>query len=137
MVEVVSGIAQGYEQLALYKDVLDDRMAVEAWRDDLEGRESIGRQYVTSILKTGSTGTPSPSSFTPPLTRDFMINAYLDEEMAELIAIKDRAELEHVYGVPPPVSLSFFLRVIHFYSLLACRIFLSSSPASSGSIHSS
>lgn len=104
MVEVVSGIVQGYEQLALYKDVLDNRMAVEEWSDDLEGPEAIGRQYVTSILKTGSTGSPSPSSFAPPLTRDFLVTTYLDEEMAELIAIKDRAELEHVYGVPPPVS---------------------------------
>jgi hypothetical protein len=136
-VEVVSSIAQGYEQLALYKDILDDEM-LQDWGDDIEA-ESIGRRYVTSILKATSPGSPSPASCEPsPPPRDLAISQFLEEEMAELIAIKDRAELELVYGVPPPnipVFISCLQRLDSLLLTLGLTLLISSSYLSSLAIN--
>jgi len=116
---VVFSIAQGYDQLALYRDVLDEESEMEertlngnSSDDEEEDFESNGRRYVSSILKSGPNSPPIPSADNyrnRSLSRgrydveggvDTM--SFLDHEMAELLMIKQREELELVYGVPPP-----------------------------------
>jgi hypothetical protein len=96
---VVYGIAQGYDQLSLYKDVLD-----ENWLEDEEDVEeqSDGRRYVSNVLKaTSPPVNDSPRQHHQSEYTD--ASTLLEDEMAQLIAIKHRAELEQLYGVPPPV----------------------------------
>lgn len=107
------GIAHGYFQLAVYKDVLEDDafMYEESdLADEALTARSEGRRYISSMLKSPEERVPEEDT-RPMLTRltttfpsrDAPISGYLDEEMARLLDICARAELEQVYGIPPPV----------------------------------
>ncbi len=131
------GIAHGYLQLAVYRDVLEDDALVYGESDLVEEAltaQSEGRRYVSSVLKSPEERVPEQNT-QPTLTRlstafsgrNTPIPAYLDEEMARLLAVRTRVELEQVYGIPPPVR-SFtvaFTIAIHFYPAIRIYPFLS------------
>ncbi|KAG8931322.1 hypothetical protein FRC02_002870 [Tulasnella sp. 418] len=109
LVEVVWSIAQGYEQLALYRDVLDgerDKTKWETGSDDDAEVESISHRFVHSAFKSVTPPEHSPYgqsrslSILDPRANGHQVN--LDSEMTQLINIQSRTELESVYGVPPP-----------------------------------
>jgi len=134
LAEVAVGIGQGYETLALYRDVLVP-----------EGR---GRELAAAVLSTGVRASKNggTTSTSPPRARawdlwegmssrgddgvavseaiESPVRGYsrprsgvdiqleVDNDFDELVAIKAREELEELYGFPAIVSLGIFSKDI-------------------------
>lgn len=137
LAEVVTGIAQGYETLALYRDVLvpegrarelvmsevaapalapnnnrswsasPPRAADERLRESLSRGEDGGT--IMDVPRSPVRGRQQePSSSSARMTNDAEIQLEVDREFDELVAVKAREELEELYGFPPIVSLDLF-----------------------------
>lgn len=107
-VEVVVAIVQGYEQLALYREVMVP-----------EGRET----EFLELLKAGSsTHLPEDGEFTPEEASVHAleggegprsVDTQIDRGLEKLLVIKMREELEEVYGLPFIVRTpTFWFRVL-------------------------
>ena len=112
LAEVTVGISQGYEQLALYRDVLVTlaraRELVILWtqpppRGGSKGRgardESGGSRTRDEPVRLGQA--PPPLSRLPS---EAEIRLEVDRDLDQLVALKTREELEELYGVPAIVS---------------------------------
>ncbi|KAG8907954.1 hypothetical protein FRB99_001462 [Tulasnella sp. 403] len=124
-VEVAWSVAQGYEQLALYRDLLPPSPSFlqqyysgsHVVPDDVSSSsesESISHRYVHAALKKSIS--PPESRPRGPLSRSSIDaglygEAALDAEMRELINLQSRTELEMVYGVPPP-NIPVFISIL-------------------------
>ena len=140
LAEVATGVVQGYEALAMYRDVfvpesrarelVTSAVAVPAWAPRNNGsrsasppraadeqlRESLsrGEDGGTSIDVAGSpvrSRQRGPSFSSVPMANDVEIQLEVDREFDELVAVKAREELEDLYGFPPVVSLDCFLGI--------------------------
>ncbi|KAF8328191.1 uncharacterized protein EI90DRAFT_3065848 [Cantharellus anzutake] len=145
------GIAQGYFQLVAYKDVLEEDAPSDE-ESDLMGEtmttRSEGRRYISSVLKSPPEENNPEQNTQAALTRLSVafpstgtpMSAYLDEEMARLLAIRTRAELEQVYGIPPPVRSTSFLQYKRLIATSPTRtypcLFLVSKDSIPSSTHS-
>jgi hypothetical protein len=179
--EAIVGISQGYEQIALYRDVLVPEGEVEHYVSLGQGQDvGLGKSVLAEDHDTeGSTspaitaaknkhaaeneasaeGTSSrngsgsidgiglqPKQFH---LEDTEIKMQVERDLDDLIALKEREELEEVYGVPViriPVFVSCLQRVSSIIfsmgltllisaSYLHCPISLSSLPPSAHTVH--
>jgi len=146
LAEVATGIAQGFDQLALYQDVLfhsmDDRVYStskeppemtsppnllrsfsQQWRSDNVGSS----QSVNEVTdEPGESGMMSASRWTARKVVDVSMD--LDEELSRLVNMKARAELEEVYGMPfieIPVFVSILQRIDSILLSLGLTLLLS------------
>lgn len=96
--EVAVGIAQGYEQLALYRDVLPGGTRHSAY---------FHHHQLLSERTPLTSRTPLQTYGASPMMNSSLNGSvdYLDDELTHLIEIKSRAELEDVFGVPIPVRI--------------------------------
>ena len=92
-VETLVAVSQAYSQLALYKDWLDGRTA----------------GTVTPIPGATTTQTYPPANDPERQQQQQPLNGPrdLDEEVQRWITLKERAEVEEVYGVPLPIIPTF------------------------------
>ncbi|KZV95633.1 hypothetical protein EXIGLDRAFT_766077 [Exidia glandulosa HHB12029] len=117
--EVIVSISQAYAQLALYRDVLrgDSDDEPEAADDTPTSDEratlrppgfAVRRYFATDSGSRPGLRRPEhvwgESAYDDP-------GEYLDAELTQLIAIKARAEIEDVYGVPLP-NIPVFLSAL-------------------------
>ncbi|KAI0252251.1 hypothetical protein BJV78DRAFT_1275022 [Lactifluus subvellereus] len=123
LAEVVTGIAQGYETLALYRDVL----VPEGRARELLMSEDGGT--IMDVAGSPVRGRwPDPSSSSVRTTNDAEIQLEVDRDFDELVAVKAREELEELYGFPPirvPVFVSCLLRVASILLSLGFVLLLS------------
>lgn len=127
--EVAVGIVQGYETLALFRDVLVpegrarelaaaalstgvraskivNASPARAWDERL--RESMSRGEDGATV---SEVNESPVRRYPRPTSGVDIQLEVDEDFDELVAVKAREELEELYGFPAIVSLGYFRKI--------------------------
>ena len=167
--EGIAGIKQGYEAIALYRDVLviarrvTDSSGVPSRKPSNEQNAQI--LEAGESLRVITTGLPSSSEQqqyrigldtlafeedndvqgerTPLLPRNGGTGKYpssdelrleVERDFDQLIAIRNREELEEVYGMPMIVSAAIFLEEEYLISLsfLACSTSPSLYPASTG-----
>ncbi|KZT00281.1 uncharacterized protein LAESUDRAFT_732434 [Laetiporus sulphureus 93-53] len=125
LADVAVGTAQGYEQLALYRDVM---VPEERVRELLLGRasgasESAGRKSRASPgevvalsprpAQDGENGMQKPANGHSESVEDALRLA-VDKDLEELVRLKDREELEEIYGIAPidiPVFVSSLQRI--------------------------
>ncbi|GBE86960.1 hypothetical protein SCP_1002050 [Sparassis crispa] len=151
-VEVAVGIAQGYEQIAMYKEVMVPEDEVRAlltdWRNGNTGGESVTQHQVESpeeILPLS----PCPGQVQDSAgaavdnVRDGVngrkkrtnqledaIRSVIDNDMEQLVHLKEREELEELYGIPVvriPVFISCLLRIDSFVLSLGLTLILAAS----------
>ena len=138
--DVVVGLAQGYDQLSLYKDVLPPYSSPSP-RDSpsVSVRHSPTRTGKQPLRPTSATAT-QPHSHSPPsiavhstqpsqgtLTPD------LETQISHLLALKSRAEIEDVYGSPLPnipLFLMFLQRLDSILLSLGLTLILSAAYVS-------
>lgn len=125
--EVLAAIVQGYEQLALYRDVMVP-----------EGRET----EFLERLKSGSLDEPDPAlenPHSPQRERESFetgledgearsVESRIDRGLEKLLVIKMRDELEEVYGVPVikiPVFISCLQRFNSIFLSIGLTLLLS------------
>jgi hypothetical protein len=125
--EVLAAIVQGYEQLALYRDVMVP-----------EGRES----EFLERLKSGSLDEPEPAlgnPYSPQQEHETFedelengearsVESRIDRGLEQLLVIKTRDELEEVYGIPVikiPVSISCLQRFNSIFLSIGLTLLLS------------
>ncbi|KIK41174.1 hypothetical protein CY34DRAFT_85919 [Suillus luteus UH-Slu-Lm8-n1] len=125
--EVLAAIVQGYEQLALYRDVMVP-----------EGRES----EFLERLKSGSLDEPEPTlenPYSPQQGHETFedeleggetrsVESRIDRGLEKLLVIKMRDELEDVYGVPAiniPVFVSCLQRFNSIFLSIGLTLLLS------------
>ncbi|KAF9068843.1 hypothetical protein BDP27DRAFT_1448071 [Rhodocollybia butyracea] len=163
-VEAIVSIKQGYDYLALYRDVLVDEAHKEEQFIDIEdgGGTKLGPVYSTTQFAspteatapfiTGSSHDISPpdrdpvsttavqedAERVPLLTRslelptanlDSSLDLQIDEDVEQLIAVRERDELEKYYGVPfirIPVFISCLQRINSLLFSLGITFLLSS-----------
>ena len=100
--EVVVGVWQGYEMIALYKDALVP-----------EGREaellSAAEERVSSPVEINGSGFLDTMSLIAQRPKVALgIDAQVEQDLDRLLAIKAREEVEEVYGMPAIVSPACF-----------------------------
>jgi hypothetical protein len=123
LAEVVVGIAQGYETLALYRDALVPEgrarelataalsIAVQTPKNGGATSTSPFRAYDerlwegTSRVEDGSEVIRSPVRRYPSTISGADIQLEVDRDFDELVDVKAREELEELYGFPAIVSL--------------------------------
>jgi hypothetical protein len=121
LAEVVVGIAQGYETLALYRDALVPEgrarelaaaaleAAVQAPKNGGATSVSPLRAYDERLWESTSRGVSevigSPVRRYPTTISGVDIQLEVDKDFDELVAVKAREELEELYGFPAIVSL--------------------------------
>ena len=119
--DVVVGVTQGYDQLSLYKDVLPPYSSPSLEESPVVSvRHSptrAGKQARRPSLSTSAilqhhrdSLPPSTAVHAPPLqvTSQETLTPDLERQIAQLLALKTRAEIEDVYGSPLP-NIPLFL----------------------------
>jgi hypothetical protein len=107
--DAVAGIAQAYEQIGWYKDVMVEDVMVEEVVNNIHGkkcavpdREEEGEE-ATPTLAPGQTGKGIEINGTSNgkiVSSDVSIQMQVERDLNQLIALNEREELEEVYGVP-------------------------------------
>ncbi|KAI0042744.1 hypothetical protein FA95DRAFT_1584333 [Auriscalpium vulgare] len=138
--EVSVGVAQGYEQLALYRDVLVPEGEVRALLHMRRKPHSAS----ASPRRGGPSYTVSDEQLRESLSRgedwgrqgverrpsDADVRLEVDQDLDQLIALKAREELEDLYGFPAiriPVFVSCLLRFASILLSLGFTLLLSGS----------
>lgn len=115
IIDVIVGIAQSYSQIALYRSALvpEDKVA------DVLGHAS-GQDSQTNILNSSdehlplsprqgepaehmlipAVGKPSVSGVITPLSINEAIRLAVDQDLEQLVNLKEREDLEEIYGFP-------------------------------------
>jgi hypothetical protein len=145
--EAVVGVKQGYESIALYKDVLVSvDMSKPQYRDERERRfTSLPIQQQQYLLSIGSNHMLSEEETPPQISDEHqpLLRTRLDDDserllqaendverdLDQLIALKNREELEEVYGIPViriPVFISCLHRINSILSSLGICLLLTS-----------
>jgi hypothetical protein len=155
--DVVAGLAQGYDQLSLYKDVLQPYSnPISHDSPSVSVRQSptrTGKQPVRPPAPSTTTATttttvvdPRPHSYShsnsPPnivvhsvQPSQGILTPDLETQISHLLALKSRAEIEDVYGSPLPnipLFLMFLQRLDSILLSLGLTLVLSAAYASSG-----
>ncbi|OBZ74378.1 hypothetical protein A0H81_05511 [Grifola frondosa] len=140
LAEAAVGIAQGYEQLALYRNVMvpEERVheLLTTWKDSEQGSGSISRQDCVPLSPHNGTGVVevvngngrSGGRPLQPRRLDDAIRLAVDQDVEQLINLKEREELEEVYGLPViyiPVFVSCLQRIDTFILSLGITLILS------------
>jgi hypothetical protein len=114
--EAVVGIMQTYEQIGLYKDVMveDDRVedvvnAIHGKNFAVTGREEVGQRGGDTPTQpraeqAGKGAELNGTSNGKIISADVSIQMQVEHDLNQLIALKEREELEEVYGAPVIVS---------------------------------
>jgi len=151
LAEVVVGIAQGYETLALYRDALVPEgrarelaaaalsAVVQAPRNGGATSASPPRERVWESMSTVSEAIGSPVRHHSATRSGVDIQLEVDKDFDELVAVKAREELEELYGFPAirvPVFVSCLLRIASIllsigFVLLLSAVYLGQPPADS------
>ncbi|KAF9463509.1 hypothetical protein BDZ94DRAFT_1360767 [Collybia nuda] len=143
--EAVVGIRQGYENITLYQDVL------VSVRPVFSGRGHGGSNSPQPSKSTGTSASArAGNSDIDLLNRDFeleeTIKSQVDRDIEKLIALKNREELEEIYGIPViriPAFISCLQRVnsvlltLGIYLVLSSAYLRSTIAMTSGSITTS
>ncbi|GJE88988.1 hypothetical protein PsYK624_050770 [Phanerochaete sordida] len=115
--DVAVGIAQSYAQLALYRAVM---VPPERVQQVLAHSAGAGASMTSLLAADLEEALPlSPRSDTPkagsvPTTLDDAIRAAVDQDLEQLVNLKDREDVEEIYGLPPikiPVFVSCLQRI--------------------------
>jgi hypothetical protein len=117
--DVVVGLAQGYDQLSLYKDILPPHATSPSPRDSppISVRQSPSRARTKqprhpSVSPTARTHShPHPhiqSTVHSVQSSQELLTPDLETQISQLLVLKNRAEIEDVYGSPLP-SIPLFL----------------------------
>lgn len=120
LAEVVVGVVQGYEQLALYRDVLvpegreeeflngakDGSLSPMRHMSRYSGSPSQSRSRLDEDeVMTNATITQHNNGRNGDVNgEDAEIRSQVDHDLDQLLAIKAREELEELYGIPAIVS---------------------------------
>jgi hypothetical protein len=102
-VEAGLSVFQGYEQLALYKDLFDARdRDEETWHNtNLNSLQFDSRAVSRSVSNTMDEDVKRAAMLSPS-----DVASIVDDELMQSIQLRDREALELVFGVPLPVSAS-------------------------------
>lgn len=148
--DVVVGLAQGYDQLSLYKDVLQPYSNPSSQESpSVSVRHSptrTGKQPVRPLVPTTTTAMTGPRpqshSYSPPnivvhsvQPSQGLLTPDLETQISHLLALKSRAEIEDVYGSPLPnipLFLMFLQRLDSILLSLGLTLVMSAAYASSG-----
>lgn len=96
-IEAALSVFQGYEQLALYKDLFEARdRDEETWRNNHTNTLQFDTRVVPGVPEDDAKRTAIPPSID---------SASFEEELIQSIQIRDREALELVFGVPLPVRV--------------------------------
>lgn len=125
-IDVAVSIWQSYGQLALYRGVMvpADRVG-----------QVLAQSSSASLLSSSQEALPlSPCTDAGKGTVDDAIRAAVDQDLEQLVALKEREDLEEIYGLPIVVRLFCTLKHDMTLTLLrACRKYPCSSRASCAS----
>ena len=132
LIETIVGIVQDYAQIGLYKNVMvsEDKIAVSlehgefgaegddevlpmsptrTTRVDIEIRNPEEQPLLSRVGSNGSKGSSSQGSHATAASEAEALEMEVDQDLERLMNIKEREELEEIYGLPVIVSrLSFF-----------------------------
>ncbi|THH12432.1 hypothetical protein EW146_g7707 [Bondarzewia mesenterica] len=151
LAEVAVGVAQGYDQLALYQDVLVPAARVHELgsltqdgaqskqlpprsSDSSEHGESSGSAHEGSTARANaSDGETAASGARPDVLRqrrpsEAEMRLEVDRDLDQLVALKAREELEELYGIPfvrIPVFVSCLLRIASIVLSLGFMLLIS------------
>ncbi|EAU87828.2 hypothetical protein CC1G_09447 [Coprinopsis cinerea okayama7 len=111
-IEAIVGIKQGYESLALYRDVLVTVKRIPS-PDILPTQNLTSREDISLIQRGDEDNERQPllSPVSPNLSRK-AIERELENDLEQLMALKGRAELEVVYGLPF-IYIPVFIPCLH------------------------
>lgn len=132
--EAVTGIAQDYAQIALYKDVMIPEENITDMVNQENGSGSTSRRGLVSTadeihaLNSRADGLMSPSLLSrvasnasvdpshPNISRELSeeLEREVDRDIEQLVRMKEREEVEEVYGIPVIVSLSQTFSYRHY-----------------------
>jgi len=149
VVEVAVGIAQGYEHIALYENVMvpedEVRALLQSWKNG--STESLVRNDLMEspedatdvnlrpweerdgIAENGLTERPRARRTKSARLED-AIRTVIDKDVEQLVHLKEREELEELYGIPAiriPVFVSCLLRIDSFVLSLGLTLMLGAS----------
>lgn len=102
-IDVAVGIAQSYAHLALYRNVMVPEERVAEVLADGSGIESHTPHLVTTsqeILPLSPRPDGSKSGTQSPRSLDEAIRLAVDQDLEQLVTLKEREEVEEIYGVP-------------------------------------
>lgn len=120
--EAVVGILQTYEQIGWYRDVMVNEESVEEVVNSIQGknfagagREDVGEgeEHTPTQPRAEDLGKDAELNGTSNgkiISADVSIQMQVERDLNQLIALKEREELEEVYGVPVIVSSCPFER---------------------------
>ena len=119
IIDVIVGIAQSYSQIALYRNVLvpEERVADVLGRESssgsqtdlLHGSEEIlplspRREDPSSVTESGKR---TASGAITPRSVNEAIRLAVDQDLEQLVNLKEREDLEEIYGFPVIVSFPY------------------------------
>ncbi|KAH9943905.1 hypothetical protein B0H21DRAFT_747519 [Amylocystis lapponica] len=138
-VEVGAGIVQGYEQIALYRNAMVSEATVREWltrwKDGTaDNGNAQGHTPQEEILplspRTPGTAQSAPQKAQRPHTINDVVRMAVEQDVEQLITLKEREELEEIYGLPViriPVFVSCLQRIDSFLLSLGMTLILASS----------
>lgn len=138
LADVSVGIAQGYEQLALYRDVMVPhekvRDAVAQWQNTSRSSgwmpEHVLPEDTLPMSPRRENSENGTASNGRPRNVEGAIKLAVDKDLDQLVNLKEREELEEIYGVPPiriPVFVSCLQRIDAFVLTLGMTLILAAS----------
>ncbi|KAI0316471.1 hypothetical protein OF83DRAFT_1126600 [Amylostereum chailletii] len=140
LAEVSVGVAQGYDQLALYRDVLVSparaRELVALWTRPRRTSKSRGSRDGSGGSIGGSGGGGRMQLARMPSEAEIRLE--VDRDLDQLVALKTREELEELYGVPVvriPVFIACLLRIASIVLSLGFTLVLSAAYLSAPLAH--
>lgn len=122
--EVAVGIVQGYEQIALYRNAMVSDATAQDWLSRWKDGSSDNGQEPASLEEVlpMSPRTPGPAQDWPldglpnesgprrtwkPHSISDAIRMAVDQDLEQLVNLKEREELEEIYGIPVIVSVFY------------------------------
>ncbi|KZT68028.1 hypothetical protein DAEQUDRAFT_728293 [Daedalea quercina L-15889] len=121
LADVAVGVTQGYEQLALYREVMvpEDRVqdVLVRWKSglsEIRGGSRTSSDDALPLSPRPMEGPENGQSSAKPRSIEAAVKLAVDKDLEEIVRLKDREELEEIYGVPPihiPVFVSCLQRL--------------------------
>lgn len=100
---MVVGIAQSYSQIALYRNVMVPEERVPELLAGGDGIESQTPHLVSSsqeILPLSPRHEGPKSDLEAPKSLDEAIRLAVDQDLEQLVNLKEREEVEEIFGIP-------------------------------------
>lgn len=138
LADVAVGIAQGYEQLALYKDVMIPEERVrdllvthdDNWGSGSRRSRTSADEALPLSPRPGLEEQNGLHVRTKPRGIEDAIKVAVDKDLEQLVSLKEREELEEIYGIPPikiPVFVSCLQRIDAFLLSLGFTLIVAAS----------